>query len=163
MLLLTALICALGVNTATAAEEKEAKSDLDFDLEGYFRARGYAFKDLFATPISGPASGRPGGTATYMQQRLRLQPTFSFEKRAKFTMMADVMDDVIWGDNASLSSTPLFASDPSATDAWPGCRERIDSHHLRRRRAYRAVASHVPCFNGGVVARESLLAISGRE
>jgi hypothetical protein len=113
MLLLAALICGLGVNTAWA--EEEAKSDLDFDMEGYFRTRGYAFKDLFASPLSGPGAGRPGGTATYMQQRLRLQPTFSFEKRAKFTMMADVMDDVIWGDNASLSSTALFASDPSFT------------------------------------------------
>ena len=38
MLLLAALICGLGVNTAWA--EEEAKSDLDFDMEGYFRTRG---------------------------------------------------------------------------------------------------------------------------
>jgi hypothetical protein len=113
MLLLAALICGLGVNTAWA--EEEAKSDLDFDMEGYFRTRGYAFKDLFASPLSGPGGGRPGGTSTYMQQRLRLQPSFSFEKRAKFSMMADVMDDVMWGDNASLASTSLFAGSPSVT------------------------------------------------
>ena len=112
MSLLAALICTFGLGTAWAAEAEEP---LDFDLEGYYRTRGYAFKNLFERPVSGPGAGRQGGTATYMTQRLRVQPTFSFEKRAKFTMMADVMDDVVWGDNASLSSTPLFASDPSMT------------------------------------------------
>ena len=107
MLLLAALPCAFGAATAEAAEEAPS-SELDFDLEGYFRTRGYAFRDLFATPLSGPGTGRPGGTATYMQNRLRLQPSLAFEKRASFTKMADVMDGVVWGDNASLSSTALF-------------------------------------------------------
>jgi len=114
MLLWAALTCAFGVGTAEAAEEATS-SDLDFDMEGYFRTRGYVFKDLFQNPLSGPGAGRPGGTARYMQQRLRVQPSFAFEKRAKFTMMADVMDDVIWGDNASKASTSLFAGDPSLT------------------------------------------------
>ena len=106
MLLLAALICSLGVNTASAAEE--AKSDLDFDMEGYFRTRGYAFKDLFATPLSGPGAGRPGGTATYMQQRLRLQPTFSFEKRAKFTNRACTANRTACGTPSTCASSLLF-------------------------------------------------------
>ena len=109
---LAALFCAFGIGTASASEDE---STLDFDMEGYYRTRGYVFKDLFAAPMSGPGAGTPAQTGRYMTQRLRLQPSFSFEKRAKLTMMADVMDDVVWGDNASLSSTALFASDPSYT------------------------------------------------
>jgi hypothetical protein len=107
-----ALFLALVAGVASAEESK----DLDFDLEGYYRTRGYMFEDLFAAPIDGPGElTRPGGTGKYMQQRLRLQPVISFEKRAKFTMMVDVLDDVVWGDNASKASTALFAGDPSVT------------------------------------------------
>ena len=56
MNLLAALVCALGIQSANAAEEQ----DLTFDLEGYYRTRGYVFKDLFEAPVSGPASTRPG-------------------------------------------------------------------------------------------------------
>ena len=116
MLSLMALICALGTGVASAQEAKEKKPDLEFDLEGYYRTRGYMFKDLFAAPVDGPGlTARPGGMGTYMQQRLRLRPVVSFEKRAKFTMMVDVLDDVVWGDNASKASTSLFAGDPSLT------------------------------------------------
>ena len=111
MNLLAALVCALGIQSANAAEEQ----DLTFDLEGYYRTRGYVFKDLFEAPVSGPGAGRPGGNGTYMQQRLRLQPTVAFEKKAKFIMMADVLDDVVWGDNDSKAATALFAGDPSVT------------------------------------------------
>ena len=113
MWLTAAFLCLTGIGSAEAAEE--TKSELDFDIEGYFRTRGYVFKDLFDAPISGPGAGRPDGSARYMQQRLRIQPSLAFEKRATFTMMADVMDDVIWGDNASISSTSLFAGQPSNT------------------------------------------------
>ena len=107
-----ALLFALATGVASAEEAK----DLDFDLEGYYRTRGYMFKELFASPIDGPGEvARPNGTGKYMQQRLRLRPVISFEKRAKFTMMVDVLDDVVWGDNASKASTALFAGDPSVT------------------------------------------------
>jgi len=116
MFSLTALICTLGVGAASAEEAATEKSELAFDLEGYYRTRGYMFKDLYVNPVDGPGqTGRPGGTGAYMQQRLRLQPVVSFEKRAKFTMMVDVLDDVVWGDNASKASTALFAGDPSVT------------------------------------------------
>ena len=107
-----ALLFALATGVASAEEAK----DLDFELEGYYRTRGYMFKELFASPIDGPGEvARPNGTGKYMQQRLRLRPVISFEKRAKFTMMVDVLDDVVWGDNASKASTSLFAGDPSVT------------------------------------------------
>jgi len=109
MLTLLALVGGLGI--ASAADEQ----DLKFDLEGYYRIRGYQFNDLFAVPLSGPQAGRPNQSATYLTQRLRLQPVVKFEERAKFTMQADVLDDVVWGDNASLNSTALFAGEPSNT------------------------------------------------
>jgi len=102
----------LGMGSAHAVDEE----DLTFDLEGYYRARGYVFKNLFAVPLSGPGAGRPDQDARFMTQRLRLQPKVSFEELATFTMQADVLDDVVWGDNADISSTPLFAGQPSNTD-----------------------------------------------
>jgi len=110
MLALLALLGSLGI--AQAADEQ----DLQFDLEGYYRLRGHMFKDLFELPVSGPQGGRPGSVGSYMTQRLRLQPVVKYEKLAKFTMQTDVLDDVVWGDNAMLSSTPLFAGQPSMTD-----------------------------------------------
>jgi hypothetical protein len=93
----------------------EVEDDLKFDLEGYYRTRGYMFKNLFAVPLTGPGAGRPDQDARYMQQRLRLQPTVSYEELASFTMQVDVLDDVIWGDNANMASTALFAGPPSNT------------------------------------------------
>lgn len=109
MLTLLALVGSLGL--AQAADEQ----DLQFDLEGYYRVRGHRFTDLFAVPLSGPQSGRPNQVATYMTQRLRLQPVVKYEDLATFKMQADVLDDVVWGDNASLNSTALFAGQPSMT------------------------------------------------
>ena len=77
-----------------------------FTLDGYYRNRGFIFSDLFE------GQTKP---ATYLQTRLRLQPGLNFEDRAKFFMMVDGFDDVVWGDNESLASTALFAGDPSVT------------------------------------------------
>ena len=49
MHLLAALFCAFGIGTASAAEDE---STIDFDMEGYYRTRGYVFKELFAAPIA---------------------------------------------------------------------------------------------------------------
>ncbi len=60
MFSLTALICALGMGAASAEEapeaEAEKKTELEFDLEGYYRTRGYMFKDLFQSPVDGPGA-----------------------------------------------------------------------------------------------------------
>ncbi len=111
MLALIALLGGLGI-----AQAEEPSQDLQFDLEGYYRIRGHMFKDLFTVPLSGPQSGRPNQTGKYLTQRLRLQPVVNYEKLAKFTMQADLLDDVVWGDNAMLSTTSLFAGQPSKTD-----------------------------------------------
>jgi len=88
-----------------------AEDDFEYSLEGYYRARGYSFLNLYADQ-EGPGS--------FVAQRLRLQPQLDYKdqsgvSRAKFIMMADVIDDVVWGDNQSLASTALFAGDPSNT------------------------------------------------
>ncbi len=84
----------------------EAPDNWKFTLDGYYRARGHAFYDLY----DGQAA--PG---TYITNRIRMQPGLNFEDRAKVFMMFDAMDGVVWGDNASLASTSLFAADPSTT------------------------------------------------
>jgi hypothetical protein len=81
--------------------------DFEFNLEGYYRTRGYIFPNLYDDQAH---------VGRYMEQRLRIQPELNFEDRAKFIAMADVLDDVVWGDNESMASTSLFAGDPSNTD-----------------------------------------------
>lgn len=111
MQLLAAMVFFCGMGTAHAADVE----DLDFDIEGYYRARGYIFKNMFAAPLSGPAGGRPDQDARFMQQRLRINPRIKYEELASFNFDVDVLDDVVWGDNAMGASTPLFAGEPSNT------------------------------------------------
>lgn len=80
--------------------------DFDLELEGYYRTRGYVFGNLF--------EGQERN-ATVMVQRLRLEPTVNYNDLAKATFMVDALDDVAWGDNASLAATSVFAGDPSNT------------------------------------------------
>ena len=91
---------------AVGASAHAADDDFEFALEGYYRVRAYTFPSLY---------GDQDETGRLMTQRLRIQPQLNFEDRAKFFMMADVLDDVVWGDNQSLASTALFAGSPSAT------------------------------------------------
>ncbi|MDG1480815.1 MAG: hypothetical protein P8R54_14565 [Myxococcota bacterium] len=109
------LMSAALMSVASAAED-----DFEFELEGYYRTRAYVFPDLYADQNE---AGR------FLTQRLRLQPSIDFEGRAKFMMMADVLDDAVWGDNQSLASTALFAGDPSATGIDG---QRTDTFQIKR-------------------------------
>jgi hypothetical protein len=82
--------------------------DFEFDLEGYYRTRGYAMGNL----VEGQEDA-----GTVMLQRLRLQPQIDFQGRAKFFMQMDLLDDSAWGDNSSLASTALFGDQPSNVGA----------------------------------------------
>ena len=95
----TALLALTGLMVGTA----HADDDLEFDLEGYYRTRGHVFWNLYDGQEE---AGR------YMQQRLRLQPVVKYKDLAKVVMMADALDDVIWGDNQSFMPTSVFAQDP---------------------------------------------------
>jgi hypothetical protein len=92
---------------ATSPTAFAADDEWDFELEGYYAARAYSFRGLY------DGQEEPGRYAT---QRLRLQPGLNFENRAKFYMLADVLDNVVWGDNQNLASTAVFAGNPSNTD-----------------------------------------------
>jgi hypothetical protein len=102
--MLFAGIAALALSGAGWAADKDNAPD--FSLQGYYRTRGYVLKDFY------PDQEEAG---KMMVHRLRLQPVLDFQGRAKFIMMADAMDDVVWGDNASLAATSVFAGDPSNT------------------------------------------------
>src|SRR6185503_15939252 len=86
---------------------RAAEDDWKLDLEGYYRVRGYAFPDLYENQKT---------IGKYIQQRLRIQPQIDYKDEAKLFVMADMLDDVVWGDNESVASTALFAGDPTATD-----------------------------------------------
>ena len=78
--------------------------DFDFELEGYYRTRGYVMGNL----VEGQdEAGR------FVMQRLRIEPRLNFQDRAKFFMQMDMLDDSVWGDNSSLATTALFAGEPS--------------------------------------------------
>lgn len=82
-----------------------ADSELDFDLKGYYRTRGYTFPGLYE---------KQEGVGAIMMHRLKMQPTVAF-RDAKFNFELNALDDVIWGDNEALAATALFAGDPSNT------------------------------------------------
>ena len=63
------LLSSLG-STAYALED-----DFTFDLEGYYRMRGYSFSNLYAD------QDEPG---RFIAQRLRLQPQLNYQDMAKF-------------------------------------------------------------------------------
>jgi hypothetical protein len=100
MMILTSLVALSFSAPALAADD-----DYEFGLDGHYRVRTYGFNGLF----------HPEGSSQYLTHQLRLQPSLDFQGRAQFFMMADAMDNVVWGDNMSHSSTALFAGDPSNT------------------------------------------------
>ncbi len=107
-----ALTAALDAQRQDLAQTKLkllAEKDLVFDLEGYYRTRAYVFNHLFQSQ----GEGDDYRDARFMAHRLRLQPNVKYKDLAKFFMQIDAIDDVVWGDNASLASTALFAGDPS--------------------------------------------------
>ncbi len=110
MLHAAALLLLAGTSTAHAADD-----NWDFSLDGYYRVRTQLLAGgLFGNKDVSFFQGQDED-ARMIVQRLRLQPEINFEDRAKFFMMTDVLDDVVWGDNQSASSTALFAGDPTTT------------------------------------------------
>jgi hypothetical protein len=91
--------------------EDEGVDELSFALEGYYRVRGHAFPGFFEDSEGWPS---------YIQHRLRLSPIVSYKEDTRLQLEIDAIDDVIWGDNASLASTSLFAGSPSNTDLEGG-------------------------------------------
>ena len=85
------------------------KDKFTLDLEGYYRARGHIFANLF-----NPAS--EARDARYMEHALRLRPVVNYKDLAKLIFQVDALPGVVWGDNESLASTAVFAGDPTSTN-----------------------------------------------
>lgn len=89
------------------------KDALTVEWQGHYRIRGHVFNHLFASQT------RPNGDyedARYVQQRLWVRPVFRWKDLASLNVEIRALDDVLWGDNASQTSTALFAEAPSNTD-----------------------------------------------
>jgi hypothetical protein len=97
---------------ATTIDAPDGSDGLSFDVEGHFRTRAMSFNRLFASQTQGKTYQ---GDARYMESRLRLRPVWDYKGLASLTAELDFFDGLVWGDNQSLSSTALFAGDPSQT------------------------------------------------
>jgi hypothetical protein len=95
------LLIALLAPAAEAAED-----NWKISLEGYYRTRGYIFSEMGA---------EQDGMGNFMAHRLRLQPEINFQDRAKVIFQADLLDDVVWGDNSSIMPAAVFSQDPGFT------------------------------------------------
>jgi hypothetical protein len=107
----------------------QAASAWGFDFHGYYRAR---VTGLWNAPVArldengylanAPHTGRDDASSgTFFANRLRLEPAIRFgggegtPPKAAVYAQLDLLDNVVWGDNARRSSVPLFASNPTRT------------------------------------------------
>jgi len=100
------------------AENPSADIPIRVNLHGYYRIR---YNWIGNVPVQ--QFGEPryqGEQANFAFQRLRLLPSVTYgdpEKPiAALYMQIDALDNVVIGDNARVTRTPLFAADPSVTD-----------------------------------------------
>jgi hypothetical protein len=84
---------------------------MSFALDGYYRAR-YLYVGGFNQLKRGAWKHRK---LNYFVQRLRLEPVLAYKDVVKLEMWIHALDNVVWGDNAGLSSVGLFAGNPSST------------------------------------------------
>ena len=92
-------------------------SPVTWDVTGTFRVRGHVFgaKGTPKQAWGGLYDGQKTA-GSFLQQRLRLGIAAKYEDLASLNLHIQGLDDVVWGDNADLSSTAIFAGDPSTTD-----------------------------------------------
>lgn len=84
---------------------------MQFRLGGYYQTRFRSFVNLFPDAGRGTDFSNPG----YVAHRLKLEPSFHVGDWASLSMDLDGLRGVLWGDNAGLASTSLFAANPSDT------------------------------------------------
>lgn len=104
---------------------------LHLDVHGYFRTRYVragnvptARLDDTGTLASAAHTGRDDASSAHLvHSRLRLEPTLRWggnpakgvQPSVSLNAQIDLLDTVLWGDNARQSSVPLFAQNPSQT------------------------------------------------
>lgn len=107
----------------TDAERAQEKIDADkakdfrFGVTGYYRTRGHIFGAKWRkdAPVSGGLYEEQATSGKYLTQRIRLGLSASYKQLASVHIHAQGLDNVVWGDNADLASSPLFAETPSET------------------------------------------------
>ena len=92
-------------------------SPLTWEVSGTFRVRGHVFgaKGTRKQAWGGLYDGQQA-SGNFLQQRLRIGLAARYEDLASLHLHVQGLDDVVWGDNADISSTALFAANPSNTD-----------------------------------------------
>lgn len=99
-------------------EPGRADIPLDIALHGYYRARYAWFGNVPLSRTVGPRND--AGNAHFAFQRLRLEPEVRYGNPdraiAALKVQIDALDNVVFGDNARITRTPIFAADPSYTD-----------------------------------------------
>ena len=107
-------LCSTGLaQSAADTSETITEPSVEFNLGGYYQTRYKSFTNFFAPVGGGQAVTNP----SLMTHRLKLEPTFAYGDLAKLSLDIDAMNGVLWGDNAGLASTALFAGNPSNTTA----------------------------------------------
>lgn len=86
--------------------------DMSFSLDGYYRARYLYVGDFNQLRPTGWKHRK----LNFFVQRLRLEPAISYRDVVKLEMWMHMLDNVVWGDNAGISSMGLFAGEPSNTN-----------------------------------------------
>lgn len=91
----------------------------ELSIHGYYRARLMTLQDIPTTSTTG---SRPetNADASFGFHRLRIEPTLTWgnaqKPAAALKMQIDALDNVVFGDNERVVSTPLFAEKPTTTD-----------------------------------------------
>lgn len=104
---------------------------LDLDLHGYFRTRYVYIANVPVARLDSNGflaselhTGRDDASdASYFTSRLRVEPSLRFGGNVAagappvvaLLSQLDILDTVVWGDNARQAQVPLFAGDPSMT------------------------------------------------
>lgn len=99
--------------------------EMEFFLGGYYQTRFKSFFSFFDDSGAVTDTRNP----SVLLHRLKLEPTFRIGDAASLSLDLDGFRGVLWGDNAGLVSTPLFASNPSNTLVSGA---EVDSIALRR-------------------------------
>lgn len=121
--------------TPSSTEATASGVPIHINLNGYYRSRLF-WGHNFATERPLDASVDPAINPAFAYMRLRLDPSITYGSDplnpvAAFRMQIDTLDNVVFGDNARLSGTPLFTEAPSATDIYG-----VDTAPFKVRRAW---------------------------
>jgi hypothetical protein len=113
----------LSLSPQARAEERK----LTIDLHGYYRARAVSIRNLanehrppgaFHDPDTGKDVLQPYRQAkwsNYLIQKARLEPVLKVGELVKLQLTVDALDNVVWGDNDALATSPLFAGEGTNT------------------------------------------------